>query len=171
MSSARDIQKWEYVPLGPFGAKNMGTTIAPWVVPMEALKPFTVPNMEQVSQCARQRTSILWKHYHCLQMKLKLVLNLPHYHHHHQASVYMATHTGRWCKSLKSSLIKYKDIFILHSRYHGYWWLAMQGARVSAAMVLSLFSQSIPVFSTRRLNPLNVRLMLLNSKHCFVKGH
>jgi fumarylacetoacetase len=38
--SARDIQKWEYVPLGPFGAKNFGTTISPWVVPMEALEPF-----------------------------------------------------------------------------------------------------------------------------------
>lgn len=45
--SARDIQKWEYVPLGPFLGKNFGTTISPWVVPMEALKPFLVPNMEQ----------------------------------------------------------------------------------------------------------------------------
>jgi hypothetical protein len=34
--SARDIQKWEYVPLGPFGAKNFGTTISPWIVPMVA---------------------------------------------------------------------------------------------------------------------------------------
>merc|ERR1711907_108186 len=39
--SARDIQKWEYVPLGPFGAKNFGTTISPWVVTMEALEPFS----------------------------------------------------------------------------------------------------------------------------------
>ncbi|OQS03629.1 fumarylacetoacetase [Thraustotheca clavata] len=38
--SARDIQKWEYVPLGPFGAKNFGTTISPWVVPLAALEPF-----------------------------------------------------------------------------------------------------------------------------------
>lgn len=38
--SARDIQKWEYVPLGPFGAKNFLTTISPWVVTFEALKPF-----------------------------------------------------------------------------------------------------------------------------------
>jgi fumarylacetoacetase len=38
--SARDIQKWEYVPLGPFGAKNFATTISPWVVPMAALEPF-----------------------------------------------------------------------------------------------------------------------------------
>merc|ERR1712117_741977 len=45
--SARDIQKWEYVPLGPFGAKNLGTSISPWVVTMEALKPFAVNNYEQ----------------------------------------------------------------------------------------------------------------------------
>jgi len=38
--SARDIQKWEYVPLGPFGAKNFGTTISPWVVTPMALEPF-----------------------------------------------------------------------------------------------------------------------------------
>jgi len=40
--SARDIQKWEYVPLGPFLGKNFCTTISPWVVTMEALAPFRV---------------------------------------------------------------------------------------------------------------------------------
>lgn len=48
--SARDIQKWEYVPLGPFLAKNMGTTISPWVVTMEALAPFLVDNYPQDPQ-------------------------------------------------------------------------------------------------------------------------
>ncbi|XP_058792315.1 fumarylacetoacetase [Phymastichus coffea] len=48
--SARDIQKWEYVPLGPFTAKNLGTTISPWVVTLEALEPFAVPNMTQDPQ-------------------------------------------------------------------------------------------------------------------------
>jgi fumarylacetoacetase len=38
--SARDIQAWEYVPLGPFLAKNFGTSVSPWVVPLEALAPF-----------------------------------------------------------------------------------------------------------------------------------
>jgi fumarylacetoacetase len=38
--SARDIQKWEYVPLGPFLGKNFGTTISPWVVTLDALEPF-----------------------------------------------------------------------------------------------------------------------------------
>lgn len=38
--SARDIQTWEYQPLGPFLAKNFATSISPWIVPMEALEPF-----------------------------------------------------------------------------------------------------------------------------------
>ncbi|TWT44668.1 Fumarylacetoacetate (FAA) hydrolase family protein [Phycisphaerae bacterium RAS1] len=38
--SARDVQKWEYVPLGPFLAKNFGTSISPWVVTLDALEPF-----------------------------------------------------------------------------------------------------------------------------------
>jgi fumarylacetoacetase len=41
--SARDIQRWEYVPLGPFLGKNFGTTISPWIVTMEALHQFRVP--------------------------------------------------------------------------------------------------------------------------------
>lgn len=38
--SARDIQAWEYVPLGPFTSKNLCTSISPWVVSLEALEPF-----------------------------------------------------------------------------------------------------------------------------------
>ena len=38
--SARDIQRWEYRPLGPFLAKNFATSISPWIVPLEALAPF-----------------------------------------------------------------------------------------------------------------------------------
>jgi fumarylacetoacetase len=38
--SARDIQAWEYVPLGPFLGKSFGSSISPWVVPIEALEPF-----------------------------------------------------------------------------------------------------------------------------------
>ncbi|MDH5283380.1 MAG: fumarylacetoacetase [Gemmatimonadota bacterium] len=41
--SARDIQAWEYQPLGPFLAKNFATTVSPWVVTMEALAPYRVP--------------------------------------------------------------------------------------------------------------------------------
>lgn len=45
--SARDIQKWEYVPLGPFLGKNFATTVSPWVVTLEALAPFRVPGPTQ----------------------------------------------------------------------------------------------------------------------------
>jgi len=41
--SARDIQTWEYQPLGPFLAKNFATTVSPWVVTLEALAPFRAP--------------------------------------------------------------------------------------------------------------------------------
>ncbi len=41
--SARDVQAWEYQPLGPFLAKNFATTLSPWVVTMEALAPFRCP--------------------------------------------------------------------------------------------------------------------------------
>ena len=45
--SARDIQKWEYQPLGPFNAKNFATSISPWIVPWEALQPFRQPPVAQ----------------------------------------------------------------------------------------------------------------------------
>jgi fumarylacetoacetase len=45
--SARDIQKWEYVPLGPFLAKNFASTVSPWIVTMDALETFRVLGPEQ----------------------------------------------------------------------------------------------------------------------------
>lgn len=45
--SARDIQKWEYVPLGPFLAKSFASTISPWVVTLDALEPFRTKGPEQ----------------------------------------------------------------------------------------------------------------------------
>ncbi len=47
--SARDIQKWEYQPLGPFLAKSFATTLSPWVVTMEALAPFRCPVFQRPS--------------------------------------------------------------------------------------------------------------------------
>ncbi len=41
--SARDVQKWEYQPLGPFNSKNFGTSISPWVVTLDAMAPFRLP--------------------------------------------------------------------------------------------------------------------------------
>ncbi|MBP6862751.1 MAG: fumarylacetoacetase [Neisseriaceae bacterium] len=45
--SARDLQQWEYVPLGPFNAKTFGTSISPWIVTMDALAPFRCAGPEQ----------------------------------------------------------------------------------------------------------------------------
>ncbi|MBO7742852.1 fumarylacetoacetase [Paenibacillus sp. MWE-103] len=45
--SARDIQAWEYQPLGPFLGKSFATSVSPWVVPLEALAPFRVPAGKQ----------------------------------------------------------------------------------------------------------------------------
>ncbi|KAJ9492846.1 Fumarylacetoacetase [Penicillium thymicola] len=48
--SARDIQAWEYIPLGPFNAKNFGTTITPWVVLIDALEPFRAAGLEPANR-------------------------------------------------------------------------------------------------------------------------
>ncbi len=45
--SARDVQRWEYQPLGPFLAKSFATTISPWMVTLDALEPFRVEGMPQ----------------------------------------------------------------------------------------------------------------------------
>ncbi len=45
--SARDIQKWEYVPLGPFLAKNFASTISPWIITLDAIDPFRTDNPKQ----------------------------------------------------------------------------------------------------------------------------
>lgn len=48
--SARDIQAWEYQPLGPFLAKSFATTISPWIVPLEALAPYRVPARRRAAE-------------------------------------------------------------------------------------------------------------------------
>jgi fumarylacetoacetase len=48
--SARDIQAWEYVPLGPFLGKSFASTISPWIVTLDALEPFRVDNPKQDPQ-------------------------------------------------------------------------------------------------------------------------
>jgi fumarylacetoacetase len=48
--SVRDVQRWEYVPLGPFLAKNIGTSVSSWVVTMDALEPFRIKGPAQQPQ-------------------------------------------------------------------------------------------------------------------------
>ena len=56
--SARDIQKWEYVPLGPFNAKNFGTTISPWIVTLDALEEALIDGATQVKFIEREKRMI-----------------------------------------------------------------------------------------------------------------
>lgn len=59
--SARDIQKWEYVPLGPFLAKSFGSSVSPWVVTLDALEPFRTagsvqdPEVFDYLKCAKDK--------------------------------------------------------------------------------------------------------------------
>ncbi len=59
--SARDIQKWEYVPLGPFLAKNFATSISPWIVTLDALEPFrcesVIQELEPLPYLKQQKTN------------------------------------------------------------------------------------------------------------------
>lgn len=48
--SARDIQKWEYVPLGPFQGKNFFSSISPWIITLEALEPFRMEGPNQIPE-------------------------------------------------------------------------------------------------------------------------
>ena len=63
--SARDIQTWEYQPLGPFLAKNFATSISPWIVTMEALEPFRVQGPIRIqnrwSTCAKRNERVRYK--------------------------------------------------------------------------------------------------------------
>jgi fumarylacetoacetase len=57
--SARDIQAWEYVPLGPFTSKNVGTSISPWVVLADAMESFKtqgIPNDSEISSYLKEPT-------------------------------------------------------------------------------------------------------------------
>ncbi|MGH8800741.1 MAG: fumarylacetoacetase, partial [Casimicrobiaceae bacterium] len=74
--SARDIQAWEYQPLGPFLAKNFATTISPWIVTLEALAPYRVPWTRPASDpkpLAYLDSAALW-HEGALDIRLEVLL-------------------------------------------------------------------------------------------------
>ncbi len=56
--SARDVQKWEYQPLGPFLAKSFQTSVSPWVVTNEALRPYRVPAFERAPEDPQPRPNL-----------------------------------------------------------------------------------------------------------------
>ena len=59
--SARDIQSWEYQPLGPFHSKSFATTISPWVVTLEALEPFRAPAYVRADDDPEPLPYLLWE--------------------------------------------------------------------------------------------------------------
>jgi fumarylacetoacetase len=70
--SARDIQRWEYVPLGPFLGKSFATSVSPWVVPLAALEPYLVPAPPQDPEPLEYlRTKGFW----ALDLELEVELN------------------------------------------------------------------------------------------------
>jgi len=79
--SARDIQVWEYVPLGPFNAKNFGTTISPWVVLDDALEPFRAAGLENPNELLPYLSESLQAGVHDirLELELKSQYSLSHY--------------------------------------------------------------------------------------------
>ncbi|MBC8746716.1 MULTISPECIES: fumarylacetoacetase [Paraburkholderia] len=73
--SARDIQQWEYVPLGPFNAKTFATTISPWVVTLDALEPFRIAQPVQEPQ---PLAYLRHRGEHAFDIHLEVTLRAPH---------------------------------------------------------------------------------------------
>ena len=72
--SARDIQKWEYVPLGPFLAKNFASSMSPWIVTLDALQPYKIPGPKQVPAVLPYLEFQGEKHY---DIELEVAIKLP----------------------------------------------------------------------------------------------
>jgi fumarylacetoacetase len=79
--SARDIQGWEYQPLGPFLSKSFATSISPWIVTLDALEPFRVAEPERVPQpLPYLRTREPWSYDIELEMALQTARMREHAH-------------------------------------------------------------------------------------------
>jgi fumarylacetoacetase len=70
--SARDIQTWEYVPLGPFLAKNFASTVSPWIVTLDALEPFRVEGPVQEPAVLPYLECPSRKHYFDLNLEVAI---------------------------------------------------------------------------------------------------
>ena len=73
--SARDVQKWEYQPLGPFNAKNFCTTISPWVVTMDALRPYRMPGPARAEGDPPMLDYLRWDDDFVLDVRLEVLLS------------------------------------------------------------------------------------------------
>lgn len=103
--SARDIQVWEYVPLGPFLAKNFGSSISPWVVTLDALEPFKVPGPRQIPE-PLEYLKYKGQHHYDIQLEVGIsadgidekIVSLSNYKHMYwNMAQQLAHHTVNGC--------------------------------------------------------------------------
>ena len=73
--SARDVQKWEYQPLGPFNAKNFATTVSPWVVTLDALEPFLVPGPPRADDDPENLEYLRWSEDVAVDLELEVLVS------------------------------------------------------------------------------------------------
>jgi fumarylacetoacetase len=72
--SARDVQKWEYVPLGPFTAKNFCTSVGAWVTPLEAIEPWLEPGPVRDAAAPENLPYLRWSGDFTFDLKLQVLL-------------------------------------------------------------------------------------------------
>ncbi len=73
--SARDIQKWEYQPLGPFVAKNFASTLSGWVVSLDALEPYRIPLPARPSSDPQPLPYLRWSEDYVLDINLEVLIS------------------------------------------------------------------------------------------------
>jgi len=72
--SARDLQKWEYVPLGPFTAKNFSTSVGNWITPLEAIEPWLEPGPIRDAAALENLPYLRWKDDFTFDLKLQVLI-------------------------------------------------------------------------------------------------
>ena len=96
--SARDVQKWEYVPLGPFTAKNFATSVSAWITPMEAIEPWLEPGPVRDAQAPENLPYLRWKDDFTFDLRL-------------QVSLRSAAMRERGMAPMQVSLGSYRDMY------------------------------------------------------------
>lgn len=115
--SARDIQKFEYVPLGPFNGKNFASSISPWIVTQEALKPFKTETIYHDTNISNVKTQEIIKGIHFPEQKpyLKEKSDNRHMSYDVQLKVELST------EEMKGEYVE-----ICHSNYKNMYWTHRQ---------------------------------------------
>ncbi|MFM1831188.1 MAG: hypothetical protein RLZZ558_1528 [Planctomycetota bacterium] len=96
--SARDVQKWEYVPLGPFTAKNFATSVSAWITPIEAIEPWLEPGPIRDATAPENLAYLRWKDDFTFDLRLQVLLR-------------SATMRERGMAPMQVSLGSYRDMY------------------------------------------------------------